>query len=145
MPVLPYRFHCRRQSIANVSLRAIFEQNNDVEFLKEIVPQLVKYIAETKWSNDRYFEWFKNERVINESGLVTIIHPWESGLDLSPAYDPALGVPERIALPIEEFLIEEARARPTWGQAYFPLIKLIFEYHFIKGNSFQIFPNSSQL
>jgi|SRR5579859_2265884 len=71
MPVLPY------------SLRAIFEQTRDVEFLKEVVPKLVKY-----------FNWWKTTRDVDGNGLVTILHPWESGIDLSPAYDPALGVPE---------------------------------------------------
>jgi Glycosyl hydrolase family 63 C-terminal domain len=52
---------------------------------------------------------------------VTILHPWESGIDLSPAYDPALGVPEN------------ARARPSWKQAYSPLIKLVLQYNFIHG------------
>jgi hypothetical protein len=69
-----------------VSLRAIFEQSNDVELLKEIVPKLVKY-----------FDWWKGTRDIDKTGLVTIIHPWESGIDLSPAYDPALGVPARMS------------------------------------------------
>jgi hypothetical protein len=43
----------------------------------------------------RYFDWYKKDRDIDGSGLITILHPWESGLDLSPAYDPALGVPQR--------------------------------------------------
>lgn len=98
MPVLPY------------SLRAIYEQTKDTELLREIVPKLV-----------RYFQWWKENRDINDNGLVTIIHPWESGIDLSPAYDPALNVPER------------ARARPTWKQAYSPLIKLILQYNFLHG------------
>ena len=69
----------------------------------------------------RYFDWWKNERDIDGSGLVTILHPWESGIDLSPAYDPALGVSET------------NRARPTWKQAYSPLIKLILQYNFLHG------------
>ena len=42
MPVLPYRFSISPFSFSEVSLRAIFEQSNDVELLKEIVPKLVK-------------------------------------------------------------------------------------------------------
>lgn len=44
--------------------------------------------------NDRYFNWWKENRDVDGNGLVTILHPWESGIDLSPAYDPALGVSE---------------------------------------------------
>jgi hypothetical protein len=65
---------------------AIFEQTNDVELLKEIVPRLVKF-----------FYWWKDNRDVDGDGLITILHPWESGIDLSPAYDPALGVPESMS------------------------------------------------
>jgi len=98
MPVLPY------------SLRAIYQQTNDIDLLREIVPKLI-----------RYFRWWKETRDLDGKGLVTIIHPWESGIDLSPAYDPALSVPE------------ESRARPTWKEAYSPLIQLLLQYNFIHG------------
>lgn len=65
------------------SLRAIYEQTKDVDLLREVVPKLVKY-----------FYWWKENRDVDGDGLVTILHPWESGIDLSPAYDPALGVPQ---------------------------------------------------
>lgn len=96
--------------MVNGSLRAIYEQTNDTELLREIVPKLV-----------RYFDWWKNVRDVDSNGLVTILHPWESGIDLSPAYDPALGVSEK------------HRARPTWKQAYSPLIKLVIQYNFLHG------------
>lgn len=47
--------------------------------------------------NGRFFNWWKENRDVDGNGLVTILHPWESGIDLSPAYDPALGVPESIS------------------------------------------------
>jgi hypothetical protein len=85
MPVLPYRFSCLRTRDADCSLRAIYEQTNDTQLLREIVPKLI-----------RYFNWWKENRDVDGNGLVTILHPWESGIDLSPAYDPALGVSEGI-------------------------------------------------
>jgi hypothetical protein len=57
-----------------------------MDILKEMVPKLV-----------RYFNWWKDNRDVDGNGLVTILHPWESGIDLSPAYDPALGVPKCIS------------------------------------------------
>jgi glucosylglycerate hydrolase len=48
-------------------------------FLREIYPKL--------------FDWHRyllSARDPEESGLVTIYHPWESGLDNSPRWDPAL-------------------------------------------------------
>ncbi len=38
----------------------------------------------------KYLEWFYNYRDTNKIGLVSIIHPWESGLDNSPIWDSPL-------------------------------------------------------
>ena len=38
----------------------------------------------------KYLEWFYNYRDTNKIGLVSIIHPWESGLDNSPIWDGPL-------------------------------------------------------
>ncbi len=38
----------------------------------------------------KYLDWFFNYRDINKIGLVSIIHPWESGIDNSPIWDSAL-------------------------------------------------------
>jgi hypothetical protein len=69
MPVLPY------------SLRSIYEQSGkNKALLKEFLYPLVNY-----------FKWWRAERDFGD-GLVTVIHNWESGLDASPAYDPAFHV-----------------------------------------------------
>ena len=38
----------------------------------------------------KYLDWFYNYRDTNNVGLVSIIHPWESGLDNSPIWDSPL-------------------------------------------------------
>ena len=38
----------------------------------------------------KYLDWFFNYRDTNKIGLVSIIHPWESGLDNSPIWDGPL-------------------------------------------------------
>ncbi len=38
----------------------------------------------------KYHEWFFKNRDQNQSGLISIIHPWESGYDNSPLWDFAL-------------------------------------------------------
>ncbi len=63
------------------SLRAIWNKTRDVSLLEEFVPKLV-----------RYWKWWKNVRAISDSGLVSILHGWESGLDASPMYDRAYNV-----------------------------------------------------
>ena len=93
IPVLPF------------SLRAIYNATGDTNILQEFLPKLV-----------RYFKWWKEARDPNGTGLVTIIHPWESGLDLTPAYDAALGLPP------------SSRGRPKWRELYLQLLELILVY-----------------
>jgi hypothetical protein len=97
-PVLPY------------SLRSIYRATGNVAYLEEMVPKLVKY-----------FNWWKANRDLDGTGVVTILHPWESGIDLSPGYDPALGVSP------------DARARPSWSVIYPQLIQLCLSYHYRYG------------
>lgn len=63
------------------SLRAIWNQTHSVDLLEEFVPKLVKY-----------WRWWETTRRLSESGLVSILHGWESGLDASPMYDRAYNV-----------------------------------------------------
>jgi glycogen debranching enzyme len=70
MPVLPF------------ALRAIYNQTKDVTLLKEFVPKLV-----------RYFDWWRQTRDADGDYIVSIFHGWESGLDASPIYDLAYGIP----------------------------------------------------
>ena len=58
------------------SVRAIWQATHDKNLLKEFVPKIVKFL-----------EWW-HFRDHDNDGLVSIIHPWESGIDASPTYDP---------------------------------------------------------
>lgn len=64
-----------------ISLRSIWNATRDRSLLHEFVPKIANYL-----------DWFVDTRSPDGDDLVVIIHPWESGLDASPAYDPALGV-----------------------------------------------------
>lgn len=66
MPVIPW------------ALQAVYKASGDLDLLKELVPKLVNY-----------WYWWKNTRDVDGNGLVTVIHPWESGIDASPCYDDA--------------------------------------------------------
>ncbi len=69
--------------IISTIIKKIVDQNNlnddQKKRIKNIIIKLKKYI-----------EWFFNFRDTNNTGLVSIIHPWESGLDNSPIWDSAL-------------------------------------------------------
>ncbi|KAI9331029.1 Six-hairpin glycosidase-like protein [Zopfochytrium polystomum] len=59
------------------ALQTIFNNTGDVTFLKEQVPKVAAYL-----------DWWRNTRDLGD-GLVVTVHPWETGIDASPAYDAA--------------------------------------------------------
>lgn len=65
------------------SLRSIYTASgNNTALLKEFVPPLVRY---WKW-------WAATRTVSPHTGLVSILHGWESGMDASPLYDAMYNV-----------------------------------------------------
>jgi glycogen debranching enzyme len=70
------------------SVRAIWQATHDKNLLQEFVPKIMKYL-----------EWWQFRDHDND-GLVSIIHPWESGIDASPTYDTVFHLtnPERFKL-----------------------------------------------
>lgn len=59
----------------------VFKQTNDVEWLARIWPEA-----------RRLLDYLLDERDLFGDGLVSIVHPWEAGTDLSPQVLPALGI-----------------------------------------------------
>ena len=53
----------------------------DRAFLERVYPKVAKY-----------HEWLARERDADNEGLPIIYHPWESGVDDSPRWDPLLGI-----------------------------------------------------
>lgn len=95
------------------SVRAIWNATNNIELLKEFVPKIGKYL-----------EWWHNSRDPDKDGLVSVIHPWESGIDASPLYDPAHNV---FDYPVR------------YRDIYPNFIKILFSYKKMKWNMESIF------
>lgn len=70
--------------IAQAILR-IYEETKDIEFLKLIMPKL-----------NKYHKWLKNNRDFEGEGLLSIISPFESGIDWKVSFDEVLGFKDRI-------------------------------------------------
>lgn len=64
------------------AVERIFEVTGDKTFVREMLPPMV-----------RFFDWLARVRDPDDDGLVAIIQPDESGLDASPKYDKAMGIP----------------------------------------------------
>jgi glycogen debranching enzyme len=60
------------------AVRALHEADPDPPFLEEVLPAI-----------DAWHCWIHRERTLDDSGLVAILHPWESA-DNAPRFDAAL-------------------------------------------------------
>lgn len=83
--------------LIGVALEKIYEKDNDKAFLKNVLPAVTKF-----------YEWIKENRIVDKTELPFIIHPWESGMDESPQFDPVLGLKkERFHLLLKYKLVRE--------------------------------------
>jgi glycogen debranching enzyme len=64
------------------AIEAVYRRSRDRLFLEQTLPRA-----------DRFYRWLAEARDPDADGLVSIIHPYESGLDHKPSFDVVLGVP----------------------------------------------------
>jgi glycogen debranching enzyme len=72
------------------AVRALHEAEPDPAFLEEVLPAI-----------DAWHEWLLRHRDLDGSGLVAILHPWESA-DNAPRFDSALARVELDGVPPQE-------------------------------------------
>lgn len=56
--------------------KAVFQSLGDLEMLRRLYPKIAAF-----------HRWIRDTRDPHESGLVGVVHPWESGMDNSPIFD----------------------------------------------------------
>lgn len=100
----------------------------------EIIPKLV-----------RWHEWFYYARDQHRTGLVAIIHPWESGMDNSPVWDRALSrVPEAASVAHlrrdTEFAATEERPTGADYNRYLHLLYTFRDHQYSPEKLFSITP-----
>jgi glycogen debranching enzyme len=97
------------------AVRALHESDPDRGFLDEVLPAI-----------DRWHRWLERERSFDGSGLVAIVHPWESA-DNAPRFDRALArvEPRALAFARSDLRLVEADERPTdlEYERYFALVE----------------------
>ena len=72
--------------IVEQAVKRVYEAEKDLDLLKYFVPKLKKY-----------YDWLAQNRDFDGDNLLTIISPFESGMDWKPTYDVALGLKEKKA------------------------------------------------
>ncbi len=68
------------------TIQRIYAGTEDRAFLKEMLPKLKKY-----------FDWLGKHRDLDGDGLISIITPFESGMDWKPTFDQVVGFPHGVA------------------------------------------------
>lgn len=66
--------------VVALAVREIWQQTHDTNFLWDALALL-----------EKHFAWLHSQRRFGSSELVSILSPWESGLDHKPAFDSLLG------------------------------------------------------
>ncbi|MCJ8166750.1 trehalase-like protein [Pontibacter sp. E15-1] len=61
------------------AVERIYQRTHDKAFLEEMLPKL-----------KRYYKWLMQNRDFEQEGLLSIITPYESGMDWKASYDPVL-------------------------------------------------------
>lgn len=61
------------------AVERIYQVTNDIAFLREMLPKL-----------KRYYKWLMHNRDFEQEGLLSIISPYESGMDWKASFDPVL-------------------------------------------------------
>ncbi len=98
--------------VAGLAIRRLFEDATDTANAKRSAERLLPLV-------DRWHQWFYNHRDPERTGLVALIHPWESGRDNSVDWDaPFERVPVDGIAPYERRDLQHADAahRPTKDQ-----------------------------
>lgn len=70
--------------MAAMAVESIYKVSQDKQFLKKMLPQL-----------KLYYNWLAENRDFDNDYLLTIISPFESGMDWKPTYDQVLGLSQR--------------------------------------------------
>jgi glycogen debranching enzyme len=85
------------------AVRALHEADPDRPFLEEVLPAV-----------DAWHRWLERERSFDNSGLVAILHPWESA-DNAPRFDAALAriEPRELTFARSDRRHVDAAERPT--------------------------------
>lgn len=94
MAAYPYRFYLHSRSMRNpwrselvqpavlaIAVEEVHARSGDDAFLAEVLPGVAKF-----------YRWLAEQRDPDRDGLISIIHPYESGIDHKPAYDVVYGL-----------------------------------------------------
>jgi len=120
----PYRFYLHSRSLLQpvrsqlvqppvlaIALEKVYETSGDRSFLEQCLPRA-----------QRFYDWLARRRDPDGDGLLSIIHPYESGLDHKPAYDLVFGLRN----PPPTAAVLAVRSLDVWNRLLNYNLRLIF-------------------
>ncbi|MHA1379731.1 MAG: MGH1-like glycoside hydrolase domain-containing protein [Candidatus Helarchaeota archaeon] len=81
------RTHITQPPLIAQAVLKVFETTNDIIFLEKMIAPL-----------KNYYNWLDTERNLDQDGLLSVIHPWASGMDLLPIWDHVLKIKHFFAI-----------------------------------------------
>ncbi len=113
--------------IATIVKKIVDQNKLDQDQMKRMEKIIIKL--------KKYLEWFYNYRDTNKIGLVSIIHPWESGLDNSPIWDAPLDkvkIEENLKYARRDLNVSKSENRPLKKDydAYITLLNQLKKYKY---------------
>jgi glycogen debranching enzyme len=100
MRIYPYRFYLHSTSLRHPNasrlvqppllaqaIEVVYQRSGDRAFLEQTLP-----------ATERSYRWLADNRDPDGDSLVSIIHPYESGLDHKPSFDRVFGLPKPSAV-----------------------------------------------
>ena len=89
--------------VVALALERVYQATHDHAYLDDLLPKVIGFFA-----------YLREHRDPEHSGLITIIHPWEAGIDSTPAFDGILGItstkpgPARAYLSFYDLVLRDA-------------------------------------
>ena len=123
--------------IAATALKLIITRNKLNKNQKKRVILLIKKLK-------KYHDWFYKYRDPKNTGLVSIIHPWESGLDNSPLWDLSLNkikIDKKLSYKRRDLEVSNSKARPL-KRDYDCYITLLNQFKKFNYNPNKLYSNS---
>ncbi len=123
--------------IAATALKLIITRNKLNKNQKKRVILLIKKLK-------KYHDWFYKYRDPKNTGLVSIIHPWESGLDNSPLWDLSLNkikIDKKLSYKRRDLEVSNSKARPL-KRDYDCYITLLNQFKKLNYNPNKLYYNS---
>lgn len=80
-PVYKYFTAEIQPPVIGITLRRLYEKTKSIKLLEKYLPRVQKY-----------FDYLRDKRDLDKNLLISIITPMESGMDMAPQFDIAMGI-----------------------------------------------------